>query len=95
MISFTVRMRFEDGHHEVLAEALQRLTAASRQEPGCVTYIAHFVETDPQTVFIYEQYVDETALESHRNTPHFLQYAKNGIYLLEHTRELERLTAVA
>jgi quinol monooxygenase YgiN len=94
MVSFTVRMRFEDGQHEVLLNALQQLTRASRQEPGCVNYIAHFVEADPQTVVIYEQYLDEAALEHHRTTPHFLQYAQNGIYLLKHTRELERLTAI-
>jgi quinol monooxygenase YgiN len=94
MVSFTVRMRFEEGDHGVIAETLRQLTLASRQEEGCVNYIAHFVESDPATVVLYEQYVDEEALESHRNTPHFLQLAKGGLYLLKHTRELERLSAV-
>ena len=94
MVSFTVRMQFEEGDHETMAEALRELTVASRQEPGCVNYIAHFVEEDPMTVVLYEQYVDEEALEHHRNTPHFLQLAKGGLYLLKHKRELERLIAV-
>jgi quinol monooxygenase YgiN len=94
MVSFTVRMRFDEGDHDAIAETLRQLTAASRQEPGCVTYIAHFVTSDPATVVIYEQYVDEAALEYHRNTPHFLKLAKDSLYLLKHTRELEMLTAL-
>ena len=94
MVSFTVRMKFEEGDHATMAEVLRQLTAASRLEEGCINYIAHFVEDNPATVVIYEQYVDEEALEHHRNTPHFLQLAKGGLYLLKHTRELERLTVV-
>ncbi len=94
MVSFTVRMRFEEGDHDVITDTLRLLTEASRQEEGCVNYVAHFVEDDPATVVIYEQYVDEEALEHHRNTPHFLQLAKGGLYMLKHSRELERLSAV-
>jgi quinol monooxygenase YgiN len=95
MISFTVRLQFEEGDHDAIAEALRHLTKASRQEPGCVNYIPHFVEGEPLTVVIYEQYLDEAALEHHRNSPHFLQYAADGLYRLKHSRHLERLDAVA
>jgi len=94
MVSFTVRLRFDEGDHDEIAETLRKLTSASRQEPGCVTYIAHFVTSDPSTVVIYEQYADEAALEHHRNTPHFIELAKGNLYLLKHTRELEMLSAV-
>jgi quinol monooxygenase YgiN len=94
MLSFTVRMRFEQEHHEQVKEHLRALTLASRQEPGCVSYIAHFVEDDPGTVLIYEQYVDEAALEHHRGTPHFHQYAIGGLYQLMKERSMESLTAV-
>ncbi len=71
MISFTVRMEFDGADREAVAEMLRALTVGSRAEPGCVNYIAHFVEGEPATVLIYEQYVDEAALEHHRGTPHF------------------------
>lgn len=95
MLSFTVRLRFEEGEHEDIAEMLRQLTHGSRQESGCVNYIAHFVVEDPATVLIYEQYADEAALEHHRNTPHFQQFAASGLYKLKHTRQMEFLTAVA
>ncbi len=94
MLSFTVRMMFDLEHHERITECLQALTLASRQEPGCVTYVAHFLEDDPSTVLIYEQYRDAAALEFHRNTPHFHQYAIGGFYQLMLHREVENLTAV-
>ena len=94
MISFTVRLTFEEGDRDAVAEFLRQLIAPSRQEPGCVSYIPHFVEGEPATVLIYEQYADEAALEQHRSSPHFRQYAAGGLYKLKHTRQLENLNAV-
>jgi quinol monooxygenase YgiN len=94
MLSFTVRMTFAQDEHAEIAEMLRHLTLASRQEPGCVNYIAHFVEGDLCTVLIYEQYIDEAALEQHRATPHFHQYAIGGLFQRMRERQLENLTAV-
>jgi quinol monooxygenase YgiN len=94
MLSFTVRMRFEPADHDAIAANLQALSIASRQEPGCVSYIAHFVEDDPNTVVIYEQYADEAALEHHRHTPHFQQHAIGGLYQKMRDRQLENLVAI-
>jgi quinol monooxygenase YgiN len=95
MISFTVRMRFDGVDREKVEGLLRLLTEPSRQEPGCANYIAHFVEGEPATVLIYEQYVDEAALESHRNSDHFREHAASGLYQLMRDRELEHLNAVA
>ena len=95
MISFTVRMRFAPEDHASVHSILQNLGAASRQEPGCVNYVAHFVEGDPDTVLIYEQYLDADALEAHRASPHFEEYATNGLYRRVRERTLETLQAVA
>jgi len=95
MISFTVRMTFAPEDHDKVAEVLRPLTEASRKEPGCVSYIPHFVEGDAATVLIYEQYKDEAALEHHRNTPHFQQYAVGGLFQMMREREMQSLTAIA
>ncbi|HEX4285827.1 MAG TPA: antibiotic biosynthesis monooxygenase [Terracidiphilus sp.] len=89
MISFTVRMRFAPEDRDDVAEFLRRLTEASRQEPGCVSYIPHRVEGDPDAVVIYEQYQDHAAADAHRASPHFAQYAVRGLYqkMLERSRE--------
>jgi quinol monooxygenase YgiN len=95
MVSFTVRLRFDKERMEEVSAMLRQLTAASRQEPGCVNYVAHVVEDDPATVVIYEQYKDAAALDHHRNTPHFHEFAIGGFYQLMLERQLENLVALS
>jgi quinol monooxygenase YgiN len=94
MISFTVRMTFPPEQREDVSEALRALTLASRQEPGCASYIAHWVEGEPATCFIYEQYVDEAAVEAHGATAHFAKYATGVLYQQMLTRHKEHLHAL-
>jgi len=47
MISFTVRMKFRADDRQRVAELLASLAQASRQEPGCVTYVPHAVDGEP------------------------------------------------
>lgn len=95
MVSFIVRMRFDPADHDEIAEILRKLTEASRREPGCVSYVPHFVDGDPASVVIYEQYADEAALEHHRSASHFQQYAAGGLYQKMLERQLENLTAIS
>ena len=94
MVSFIVRMRFAPEDRESVSEMLRELALASRQEPGCVSYVPHTVEDDPNVVVIYEQYKDRAAAEFHRTTPHFKKYAVGGFYQLLKERAVENLTAV-
>jgi quinol monooxygenase YgiN len=95
MISFTVRMTFRSDDREEIATILRELAAASRAEPGCVSYIPHRVESDPDTILIYEQYRDQAALDAHRASPHFALYAIGGLYQRMLVRSVEMLEALA
>ena len=95
MISFTVRMTFRSDDREEIHQILRELTRLSRQEEGCVVYIPHIVESDPDTIVIYEQYRDEAAAEAHRATPHFAKYAVGGLYQRMLERVVENLTAIS
>ena len=95
MISFTVRMRFSPEDHDDIERILRELTRFSRHEPGCVSYIPHFIDGDANTILIYEQYRDEAAVEAHRATPHFAQYAIGGLYQKMLERSVETLAAIA
>jgi len=94
MVSFIVRMRFAQEDRDQITEILRNLAVASRQEPGCVSYVPHRLEGDPDSVLIYEQFADPAALEAHRASPHFQKYAVAGIYQLMRERATETLTAV-
>ena len=89
MISFNIRFRFAADDRAEIAEILRKLAEASRQEPGCLTYIPLQVESDPDTVVIWEQYKDAEAEQAHRQSAHFKKYAVGGLYqkMLERGRE--------
>ena len=94
MISFTVRLKFAAEERLEIAETLRLLAEASRLEPGCVSYIPHQVEDDPDTVVIYEQYQDSKALAAHRASDHFKKLAVGGLYQRMRERTVENLTAL-
>lgn len=95
MISFTVRMRFRTEDREVIHKALRALTATSRQEAGCVTYIPHVLEDDLDTVLIYEQYADQEAREAHAASEHFQKHVVGCLYQRMLERHVEMMKALA
>ena len=95
MVSFLVRLKFASEDRADMAEVVRQLAAASRLEPGCVSYVPHQVEDDPNTVLIYEQYQDAKALAAHRETAHFKKYAVGGLYQKMRERSVENLVALA
>lgn len=79
MVVLAVTWMAKTGREAEAAAILAKLTEESRKEPGCVTYQVHRHKTDPGRFFIYEQYKDDAALEAHRGSQHFLQYAKKDL----------------
>ena len=94
MISLIVRFTFEPEDRAEMAEALRLLATASRLEPGCVSFIPHQVEGDPDTVVLYEQYRDATAQAAHRESEHFKKYVVEGLFQRMKERNLENLVAL-
>jgi quinol monooxygenase YgiN len=94
MISFTVRMKFRSDDRARVAELLTALAKASRQEPGCVSYIPHTVDGEPDTVVIYEKYADQKAVEAHRASQHFRDWVVGGLYQMMLDRQMENLVSI-
>jgi autoinducer 2-degrading protein len=79
MIVLAVTWVANPGQEEEVARIFAKLEVASRQEPGCLMYIVHRHKDDPRTFFIYEQYKDEAALQAHRDSAHFREYAVQAL----------------
>lgn len=79
MVVLAVTWMAKTGREADAAQLFSKLTEESRKEPGCVQYVVHRHRTEPRRFFIYEQYKDDAALEAHRVTPHFLQFAKKDL----------------
>lgn len=94
MVSFVVRLKFATEDRADVAAALALLATESRREPGCLAYVPHQVQDDPDTVLICEQYRDPQALEAHRASEHFKKYAVGGIFQKMKERHYENLIAL-
>jgi quinol monooxygenase YgiN len=89
MICLAVTFVVKPGHENEAAELFRKLTVDTRTEPGCLMYLAHRSTTDPRRFFLYEQYVDQAALDAHRGAPHFERYLKGGLLPIVESRSPE------
>jgi len=79
MVVLAVTWMAKVGRENDVVGIFGKLTEASRKEPGCSMYVVHRHKTEPRRFFIYEQYKDDAALEAHRASPHFLQFARKEL----------------
>ena len=79
MVVLAVTWMAKVGREAEVATILEKLSEEARKEAGCVMFLGHRHKTEARRFFIYEQYKDDAALEAHRATPHFLQYAKKDL----------------
>ena len=62
-----------------MRRVLSLLQGETRKEPGCVQFVVSQGRDDRSLFFIYEEYKDDAALEAHRGTRHFQQYARGEL----------------
>jgi quinol monooxygenase YgiN len=79
MVVLAVTWMAKQGLEDEVFGVFSKLTEESRKEPGCVMYQVHRHKTEGRRFLVYEQYKDDAALEAHRASPHFLQYAKKDL----------------
>ena len=79
MIVLAVTWKSHAGRETEVVEVFRKLTEESRREPGCLMYQVHQHKDEPRLILVYEQYKDEAALEAHRNSPHFQEYARKQL----------------
>ena len=89
MLILAVHVTILAGHEDEVLEAFRNLESETRREPGCIFYVVQRSRENPLHYLIYEQYTDEAALEAHRDSPHFKQYAAGGFYRFVEERRAE------
>ena len=83
------------GNVEAVLDALRRMAPLVRaNEPGCTTYQVNRAKDDPNTLLLYEEYVDQAAVDAHAATPHFQEIILGTIVPLLERREREFFTPV-
>ena len=88
MICLAVTLIANPGSEDRAADCFQKLSEQSRTEPGCLMYQFHRSPEDPRKFFVYEQYVDEAALQAHNDSSHYAHYVKGQFPSLVESAEL-------
>lgn len=95
MIVLVARYRGKPGQGDAIEAGLKQMAPlVAAHEPGCKLYQASRSQDNPDDFLLYEQYTDEAALLSHRETPHFQQIIEGTIIPLLEKREREFYTLV-
>jgi len=77
----------EPGQEPVVLDAIERLTPASRQEPGNRFYQAYQDPAEPSVFHLFEIYDDEEAYAAHGSSPHFKEFGLEQAIPVLATRE--------
>ena len=94
MIVLAVRFDISPEHSDVFIARVRRQGRESlEREPGCKRFDVAVDPERPTVVFLYELYADRAALDAHRETPHFKDYAaETAPMVIEKRSEIFELT---
>ncbi len=67
-IAVVAKMTANDGQRDALVGALQTALSTADGEPGTIYYILHEDPIAQQTLWTYEMYTDQAALDAHMST---------------------------
>jgi quinol monooxygenase YgiN len=91
-----VRFTPKPASHESVEMILRTMVAATRREPGCRRYDL-FKTQDASAgllFFLIEHYVDDAAMQAHRESEHYKSYRVSIMPLLERPPEVQLLESI-
>jgi quinol monooxygenase YgiN len=62
-----------EGATAEIESILRELVHKTREEPGCIEFLAHRSRAEPGEFFLYEQYRSEDDWLQHQKTAHFAE----------------------
>ncbi|GAA0669606.1 hypothetical protein GCM10009535_56810 [Streptomyces thermocarboxydovorans] len=87
MLVVLARYQCRPGEGDAVADALREVIPLARGEEGCALFLVSRGQTDPDEFVLVEHFVDEAALQAHRETPHFRQIIEGRVLPLLEKRE--------
>lgn len=88
-------IRAQKGRGSELGNQLLKLVAPSRAEPGCIGYIVHRSNDDPDMWCVYENWRSADDLTAHFGLPHMVDFVGMIPSLVEGNLDLRSFTMVA
>ena len=85
-LALIVNFSVAEANIEEIKRLIRLMEEHTRREPGCLQYIGQQSVDDPRRFVFYELYRDQAALDAHRASPHYAQYAAQALVPIMETR---------
>lgn len=82
------KWQVKEGKLDVVLDLMKEVAKKSSQEEGNLFYKVHQSQPDENTLILFEGYVDENAVEIHRNSEYFKSLVMGQIVPLLDSREV-------
>ncbi len=92
---FFVRFEPKPGKEDAFREAVIRVNAPSRAEPGCISIEVFESIREPRVFMIHSEWIDEAAFELHAKLPHTVRFLAEAQELLTHAVQGVRSEKIA
>jgi quinol monooxygenase YgiN len=89
------RLNAAVGEEEAVSAAVPKLVAASRTEPGVVSFSGYRSLDDPTEIVLLELYSSRAAFDAHLEAPHYQDIALNNIVPRLERRTIEQFDVTA
>ena len=76
MIVVQVEVIVEPGSASKVVDAVKKMEAATRQEPGCLKYAFAVDLSDPGMIRVIERWASMDAIKAHMASPHMAEFNK-------------------
>nr|WP_294793118.1 putative quinol monooxygenase [uncultured Mucilaginibacter sp.] len=87
-ITVFAKWQVKDGELDKVLNLFTELVDKTRQEEGNLFYTIHQSNIEPNTLMLYEAYIDEAAVAAHRASEHFQTIALGQIIPVLQNREV-------
>lgn len=94
-VALLVTLHAGAGSRERLRDELAILATVSRADAGCIRYDVLEEADSPDRFVLFEEWLDDAALDDHNREPHVLRFVEVSQSLLEAPMRVERLRRVA
>jgi (4S)-4-hydroxy-5-phosphonooxypentane-2,3-dione isomerase len=75
MFALVATHKIQPQHREDFIKAIfDDAIGSIRNEVGCLRFDVMHDQTDPNTFYLFEAYVDKAAFEKHNTLPHFIKW---------------------
>jgi len=74
-----VKWKIKEGKTDHVLKLLPELAKLTQQEKGNLSYSIYQSESDSAVLFLHESYLDEQAIEVHKNSEHYQRIVTNQI----------------